>query len=656
MSVIKKLLLSCILCVSHFASASPQSDFFALCYHDVTPNPIKSLHQDSGMVTTENLIQHFEWLKDNGYTVVSLDDIIAARSGKAPLPEKAVYLTFDDGYRSFYTQIYLLLKLYNYPATFALVTSWIESPESVQYGRILKSSNEFLTWEQIIEMQDSGLIEIASHSHNLHQGVIGNPQGNSQPAAMTRIFDGTDYESEEAYQERIRHDLKISYDLINKHTGVAPRAIVWPYGSYSGQTWEIAQEVGFKQSLVLGTGANNLIDATVNNKINKSEHISRYLISDNPIDADISTAIEPYDYKAPHRAVHIDLDYVYDPDPEQQHRNLSALLDRIRTLKVSHVYLQAFADEDGDGNASALYFPNRMMPVKADLFNRVAWQLKTRAEVKVFAWMPVSAFNLGDEFYLQHGVKEWRDGQIVPSTNNYRRLSIFSPEAQESIKSIYADLARYSYVAGVLFHDDAFLTDFEDVSPEALNYYRSHGLVFDSIDDLRSPSIIDEWTRIKTNALIDFTHELATILERYNGSVVTARNLYSQPIINRQAARWYAQDLSSFSDNYDITAVMAMPFMEQAKEPMQWLKQLLQHMEKLPNKNKVVLELQTVDWRTQSKIKEKILLEQMELFMRQGFIHFGYYPDDFINDHPRLNTIIKGISLSSVPSEETSDE
>lgn len=643
MSLIKKLLLSVILTASYLASAGQQSEFFALCYHDVTPHPIKSLHQDSGVVTTENLIQHFEWLKDNEYTVVSLDDIIAARSGKKPLPEKAVYLTFDDGYRSFYTQIYPLLKLYNYPATFALVTSWIESSESVQYGKILKSPNEFLTWDQVREMQDSGLVEIASHSHNLHQGVIGNPQGNSQPAATTRIFDGTDYESEQAYQQRIRHDLKTSFELISEHIDVAPRAIVWPYGSYSGQTWEIAQDIGFTQSLVLEKGANTVVD--------NDEHIKRFLVSDNPIDADISTAIEPYDYKAPHRAVHIDLDYVYDPDPEQQHRNLSILLDRIRALKISHVYLQAFADEDGDGNASALYFPNRVMPVKADLFNRVAWQLRTRAEVQVFAWMPVSAFDLGDDFYLQHGVKEWSDGQVVPSTNNYRRLSIFSSEAQDTIKTIYADLARYSHVSGVLFHDDALLTDFEDVGPQALDYYRRHGLVFDSIDDLRAPSTIDQWTRIKTNALIDFTYELAAILERYNGSSVTARNLYSQPIINPQAARWYAQDLSSFTDNYDITAVMAMPLMEQAEEPMQWLKQLLQHIGNLPSKNKVVLELQTVDWRTQSKISDKVLLEQMELFMRQGFIHFAYYPDDFINDHPRLNTIIKGISLSTVPAE-----
>ena len=45
-----------------------------------------------------------------------------------------------------------------------------------------------------------------------------------------------------------------------------------------------------------------------------------------------------------------------------------------------------------DGVAEALYFPKRHLPMRADLFNRVAWQLMARAGVKVFAWMPVLAF------------------------------------------------------------------------------------------------------------------------------------------------------------------------------------------------------------------------------------------------------------------------
>ena len=50
--------------------------------------------------------------------------------------------------------------------------------------------------------------------------------------------------------------------------------------------------------------------------------------------------------------------------------------------------------QHGGKIADALYFPNQVLPVRADLFSRVAWQLRTRARVQVYAWMPVLAFRL----------------------------------------------------------------------------------------------------------------------------------------------------------------------------------------------------------------------------------------------------------------------
>src|SRR5690606_17300420 len=91
------------------------------------------------------------------------------------------------------------------------------------------------------------------------------------------------------------------------------------------------------------------------------------------------------------RVAHVDLDYVYDPDPAQMERNLGALVQRIADMQISAVFLQAFADPAGDGLVRSVYFPNRLLPVRADLFGRAAWQLRTRAQVAVFAWMPVLA-------------------------------------------------------------------------------------------------------------------------------------------------------------------------------------------------------------------------------------------------------------------------
>jgi biofilm PGA synthesis lipoprotein PgaB len=59
----------------------------------------------------------------------------------------------------------------------------------VDFGGEEITRNKILSWNELKEMQNSGLVEIASHSYHLHRGVNANPQGNSEPAAITRIYD-----------------------------------------------------------------------------------------------------------------------------------------------------------------------------------------------------------------------------------------------------------------------------------------------------------------------------------------------------------------------------------------------------------------------------------------------------------------------------------
>src|SRR5262245_9080902 len=94
------------------------TDYTVLAYHDVVDDA-GSLSYDS--ITLRNLAIHFDWLREHGYRVVSVDDVLAAHRGKRPLPPQAVLLTFDDGYRSFYTHVYPLLRAFNYPAVLSVV-------------------------------------------------------------------------------------------------------------------------------------------------------------------------------------------------------------------------------------------------------------------------------------------------------------------------------------------------------------------------------------------------------------------------------------------------------------------------------------------------------------------------------------------------------
>jgi biofilm PGA synthesis lipoprotein PgaB len=96
-----------------------EPEFQVISYHDVRDDVVADYDPDEYAVSTRNLITQFTWLREHGFQPVSVDDILAAYDGGAPLPENAILLTFDDGLESFYTKVYPLLKLFRYPAVVA---------------------------------------------------------------------------------------------------------------------------------------------------------------------------------------------------------------------------------------------------------------------------------------------------------------------------------------------------------------------------------------------------------------------------------------------------------------------------------------------------------------------------------------------------------
>jgi biofilm PGA synthesis lipoprotein PgaB len=160
--------------------------FVAVAFHDVVDHP-GDLDDDG--VTVDYLIGFFEWLKANRWTAISLNDVEKARRGEKALPERAILLTFDDGYRSAYTRVFPLLLAYRIPAVCALVGSYMDAPMNgtVQYENRSVPRSRFLSWEEAREMASSGYVEFASHGYALHRAVIANPQGGEMAAASKRI-------------------------------------------------------------------------------------------------------------------------------------------------------------------------------------------------------------------------------------------------------------------------------------------------------------------------------------------------------------------------------------------------------------------------------------------------------------------------------------
>src|SRR5690606_16518218 len=132
-----------------------------------------------------------------------------------------------------------------------------------------------------------------------------------------------------------------------------------------------------------------------------------------------------------------------------------------------------------------------------------------------------------------------------------RRLSPFDPETSRRVGGLYEDLARAAIFDGILFHDDAVLSDFEDAGPGALAAYRAAGLPAD-IGALRaSPDTMRQWTRLKSRRLIALTDELAARVRAIRGPQIrTARNLFAGPILDPDQEAWFAQNLDDFLAAY----------------------------------------------------------------------------------------------------------
>ncbi len=99
----------------------------------------------------ETLDLELKTLQANGYTFLTMSEVNEAVQNKKPLPTKSVVLTFDDGYKDFYTDALPILEKYQAKATAYIITGFIGKPN-------------YMTLTQLTEVKKSGLIEIGAHT------------------------------------------------------------------------------------------------------------------------------------------------------------------------------------------------------------------------------------------------------------------------------------------------------------------------------------------------------------------------------------------------------------------------------------------------------------------------------------------------------------
>lgn len=115
-----------------------------LAYHKVSDD------EEMYSVSPQQFAAHMQYLKENGYTAVSLAEMADAFSGKTKLPSKPIVITFDDGYADNLLIALPIMEHYSMKATVFVIAGSL-------------GQGEYLSWEQAAEMQRRGT-EIGSHT------------------------------------------------------------------------------------------------------------------------------------------------------------------------------------------------------------------------------------------------------------------------------------------------------------------------------------------------------------------------------------------------------------------------------------------------------------------------------------------------------------
>ena len=193
--------------------------------------PILTYHHFSNECTNtlcmpiDEFARQMALLEKEGYRTVTMKQVLRFINFEEPLPEKAVAITIDDGYRSLYDLGYPILKQHNFKATLFIYTDFIG-----------KSPNA-LTWEQLRELSEAGF-EVGAHtiSH----------------VDLTRKRKG---ENEAAYLHRVRWELRLPRQLITQHLQQEPVWLAYPYGRLNDLVISMAQEEGYCGGVTVNRGS-----------------------------------------------------------------------------------------------------------------------------------------------------------------------------------------------------------------------------------------------------------------------------------------------------------------------------------------------------------------------------------------------------------------
>lgn len=178
-------------------------------YHKVNDSKKTALD-----VPLKNFEAQMIYLQNQGYKVISLNELIEEIKEKRILAEKKAVITFDDGHRDNYIYAFPLLKKYNFTASIFLAVSFIDTPS-------------FLGWKEIEEMDKAG-ISFGSHT-------ITHPH-------LTQIS-----------KDEARNEIWQSKGSLERRIGKPCRFFCYPYGDVNDEIKEIVRKCGYRGAVITPT-------------------------------------------------------------------------------------------------------------------------------------------------------------------------------------------------------------------------------------------------------------------------------------------------------------------------------------------------------------------------------------------------------------------
>lgn len=179
-----------------------------LTYHFIANNPnSKDRARDSLSVPPDKFEAQMDYLSKNNYTPITLDTLYGIYNGQTQAPAKAVVLTFDDGYIDFYTNAFPILRRFNFHAVSFIPTGLI-------------GGSYYMSWDQIKEIQSSGLVTFEAHSVN-HANLV----SLKYDALLKQLTD--------------------SKNVLQSQTGYPVNFIAYPYGTSNTLVQSAVRKAGY---------------------------------------------------------------------------------------------------------------------------------------------------------------------------------------------------------------------------------------------------------------------------------------------------------------------------------------------------------------------------------------------------------------------------